>query len=56
MEANVKLLPEQRKILDDRGRYCRLARKLNCLTIIRPDIAFVVSVASQFLSAPRTSH
>jgi len=30
--------------------------KLNYLTVTRPDIAFVVSIVSQFLSASRTTH
>ena len=56
MKTNVKLLPYQGEILDDPGRYWRLADKLNYLTIIRLDIAFAVSVVSQFLSTPRTTH
>ena len=56
MEANVKQLPDQREILDDPGRYKRLVGKLNYLTETRPYIAFVVSVVSQFLSVPRTTH
>jgi len=53
VKANIKLLPDYRKILDDLGRYRRLVGKLNYLTITRPDIVFVVSVVTQFLSAPR---
>ena len=30
--------------------------KLNYLTITHPDISFVVSVISQFISAPRSTH
>ena len=59
MKLNVKLPPDQRKILDDTDRYRRLVDKLNYLTVTRPDIAFVVnvvSVVSQFLLAPRTTH
>jgi len=56
MKANVKLLPYQGEILDDPGRYLQLVGKLNYLTVIRPDIAFSVSIVSQFLLAPRTTH
>ena len=40
------------------GRYDpgRLVGKLNHLTVIRPDIAFTVSVVSRFLSLSRTTH
>ena len=55
-KLNVKLLPYQGEILDDPGRYLQLVGKLNYLTVIRPDIAFSVSIVSQFLLAPRTTH
>jgi len=56
MDVNVKLLPDQRELLEDVGRYRRLVGKLNYLTVTRPDISFAVSVVSQFLSASRTTH
>jgi len=56
MKVNVKLLLYQKDILDDICRYYRLVKKLNYLTVIRPDIAFVVSVVTQFLSAPMTTY
>ena len=37
------------ELLSSRDSYRRLVEKLNYLTIIRPDIAFAVSVVSQFL-------
>ena len=37
-------------------RYRRVVGRLNYLTITRPDIAFPVSVVSQFMSSPRTAH
>ena len=55
MKANVKLLPEG-EILNNPYKYQRLVGELNYLTITRADIAFVVSVMSQFLSTPRTTN
>jgi len=49
------LLTDQ-EILDDPDMYQRLVGKLNYLTVIKPDITFVVSVVSQFFSAPITTH
>ncbi|XP_057989379.1 uncharacterized mitochondrial protein AtMg00810-like [Hevea brasiliensis] len=56
MDPNVKLVPGQGEPLEDPGRYRRLVGKLNYLTITRPDISFAVSVVSQFLQAPCSSH
>ena len=56
MDPNVKIVPGQREPLRDPGRYRRLVRKLNYLTITRPDISFPVSVISQFLQSPCDSH
>lgn len=42
--------------LEDVGRYMRLVEKLNYLTVIRPDIAFAVSILSQFLLASGPTH
>ena len=55
MKANFKLLPDQREILDDPVKYQRLVSKLNYLIRIRSDIAFVVSVVSQFLLTLKTT-
>ena len=43
---NVKFVPGQGDPLQDPGRYQRLVRKLNYLTITRPNISFPVSVIS----------
>ncbi|KAL9251446.1 Retrovirus-related Pol polyprotein from transposon RE1-like protein [Drosera capensis] len=56
MVPEVKLMPEDGEPLHDPERYLRLVRKLNYLIVTRPDIAYPVSVVSQFMSAPRTTH
>ena len=56
MDPNVKLIPSQGELLRDPRRYRRLVRKLNYLTITRPDISFPVGVVSQFLQSPYDSH
>ena len=56
MIPNVKLGLEDGELLEDPERYRRLVGKLNYLTITRPDIAFSVSVVSQFMNSLRTSH
>ena len=56
MKASVKFLADQGEILDDPSKYQRLTGKLNYLIVTRSAIAFVVTVVSQFLSAPRTTY
>jgi len=56
MDPNVKLVPGQGELFSNPGRYRRLIGKLNYLTVTRPDIAFAVSVVSQFPSSPCDSH
>ena len=50
------VLPDQKELLDNVGRYKRLVKKLNFLTVTRSNITFTISVVSQPLSAPRTTH
>ncbi|RVW45824.1 hypothetical protein CK203_086282 [Vitis vinifera] len=40
----------------DTGRYQRLPRKLIYLSHTRPDIAFAISVVSQYMHAPYKEH
>ncbi|XP_019199893.1 PREDICTED: uncharacterized protein LOC109193507 [Ipomoea nil] len=56
MDQGVKLLAGKGEPFEDPERYRRLVGKLNYLTITRPDIAFPVSVVSQFMSAPTQTH
>eukprot|EP00257_Ricinus_communis_P022132 XP_015581781.1 uncharacterized protein LOC107262162 [Ricinus communis] len=56
METNVKLNLEVGDPLDNIGHYQHLVGKLIYLIVTRPDIAYAVSMVSQFMHAPRTSH
>jgi hypothetical protein len=56
MELNKKLYLEEGEPLKDVGQYQRLVEKLIYLTVTRPDIAFTVSLVSQFMHAPKTTH
>ncbi|GAV71586.1 hypothetical protein CFOL_v3_15076 [Cephalotus follicularis] len=56
MDPNVKLTVEDGEPLNDPEKYRRLVRKLNYLTVTRPDIAFSISVVSQFLASPKITH
>ena len=56
MDSNVKFVLGKGEPLRDPGIYRRLVGKLNYLTNTRPDIAFSVSVISQFLQSPCDSH
>ena len=56
MVPETKLVPEDGELLHDPEKYRRLVGKLNYLTVTRPDISYPVSVVSQFMSSPRTTH
>ena len=45
-------LTREGELFEDPERYRRLVRKLNYLTVTRPDIAHSVSVVSQYMSSP----
>ena len=55
MTPNVQLTKEG-ELFEDPERYRRLVGKLNFLTVTRPDIAYSVSVLSQYMSSPTISH
>ncbi|GJT75369.1 retrovirus-related pol polyprotein from transposon TNT 1-94 [Tanacetum coccineum] len=55
-DTKLKLRTEDGKLLERPEKYRRVVGKLNYLTITRLDIAFHVSVVSQFMSSPRTLH
>ena len=56
IEPNQKLGDGHSGTLVDKGRYQRLVGKLIYLSHTRPDIAFAVSVVSQFMHAPHEAH
>ena len=56
MDPSVKLCVDQGELLSSLDGYRRLVGKLNYLTITRPGISFAISVISQFMFAPRSTH
>ena len=56
MEQNQKLSDDSSGEMVDRGTYQRLVGKLIYLSHNRPDIAFAVSVVSQFMHSAQASH
>lgn len=55
MTSNMQLIKDG-ELFEYQGRYRRLVGKLNYLTVTRPDIAYSVSVLSQFMSSPIVHH
>ena len=56
MESNLKLGEREKGTPVDTVRYQKLVGKLIYLSHTRPDIAFVVSVVSQFMHSPYEEH
>ena len=56
MDPNVKQCVDKGDLMSSPHSYCRLVRNLNYLTITHPDIMFIVSVISQFMLAPHSTH
>ncbi|XP_057993063.1 uncharacterized mitochondrial protein AtMg00810-like, partial [Hevea brasiliensis] len=56
MTPTLQLLAGDSELFEDPERYRRLVGKLNYLTVTHPDIAYVVSVVSQFMSSPTVAH
>ena len=56
MVPNVQLMPDDGDPFYNPERYRRVVGKLNYLTVTRPNIAYAVSVVSQFTSAPTVKH
>ena len=49
-------LTREGEIFEDPERYRRLVRKLNYLTVTRPDIVYSVNVVSQYMSTLMVDH
>ena len=49
-------LTREGELFEDLERYRRQVGKLNYLTVIRPDIAYSVSVVSQYMASPTVDH
>ena len=49
-------LTREGELFEDPERYRRLVEKLNYLTVTRPDIAYSVSVVSQYMLSPTLDH
>ena len=54
--AQSRHLTREGKLFEDLERYRRLVRKHNYLTVTRLDIAYFVSVVSQYMSSPKVDH
>ena len=55
MAPDVQLTKEG-KLFEGPERYGRLVGKTNYPTVTRPDIAYLMSVLSQYMSSPMVSH
>ncbi|XP_059431493.1 secreted RxLR effector protein 161-like [Corylus avellana] len=56
LETNVKLLATDGEPFSDATLHRQLVGSLIYLTVTRPDIAYVVHLVSQYMSAPRSTH
>ena len=52
IEPNIKLLPSKNDEVKDKEQYQRLVGRLIYLSHTRPDVAFAISMVSQFMHAP----
>ena len=55
-EEGLKLCVEPNQVSTNKGRYQRLVGRLMCLAHTRPDLAYVLSIVSQYMHNPREQH
>ena len=56
VEEGLKLCVETNQVLVDKGRYQRLVGRLMYLAHTRPDLAYALSIVSQFMHNPGEQH
>ncbi|XP_031473928.1 uncharacterized mitochondrial protein AtMg00810-like [Nymphaea colorata] len=56
LEVNCKLKKDEGELVENVQSFQKLVGKLIYLTVTRPDISYVVSLISQFMHSPRSSH
>ena len=56
IEEGLKLCVELNQVSIDKGRYQRLVRRLMYLAHTRPDLAYALSIVSQYMNNPREQH
>ncbi|RVW12247.1 Retrovirus-related Pol polyprotein from transposon RE1 [Vitis vinifera] len=56
IEEGLKLCVEPNQVSTDKGRYQRLVGRLMYLAYTRPDLAYALSVVSQYMHNPREQH
>jgi hypothetical protein len=56
MDLNMKLKMDEEKNLQDANMYQKMVGSLIYLTLIRPDIGYLVGVVSRYMSNPKKSH
>jgi len=56
LEQNVKLSANEGNLMEDTTMYRRIVGSLIYMTIIRPDLSYVIGVVSQFMKTTRKPH
>ena len=56
MITNLQLTTDEGELFENPEMYRRLVGKLNYLIMTHPDIAYPISIVSQFMSFPKMAH